>query len=135
MSAMSTTDFTAIAAIVISLANVAFIVRGRRDARVNFSVDLSIKNLVGEIADLRNSLEPSVKDGGVVKQCVANKVNAYFYYLDYVAKLINTGKVDRSYLSPPSCHSSVTIINTLSCILRSHTHQTSCRVPNKLKIW
>jgi hypothetical protein len=82
--------------VVISLVSLYF---NWNQARISSAIELSIKNLYGEIADLRNSFEPFFDKAGQVDLDTRNKVNAFIYYLDYAAQLINADRIDESYVS------------------------------------
>ena len=70
-----------------------------QDARRAAAIDISSKYLYGDIADLRHGYSNYHEAKGETDQANADKANAFIWYLDYVAKLINNGSVDESFIS------------------------------------
>jgi hypothetical protein len=68
------------------------------------AVTLSIENISGKIADLRNHYDKLVQ-GAPPDDNLRNDANGYIHYLEYVALLINTGRIDRAFVADVvKCH-------------------------------
>jgi hypothetical protein len=90
------TLFVAALALAVSIWTVRDAQQARREVT---AIDLSIKNLSSEIAKLRNDYDDFAvaADKATIDQRRA--ANAYLYYLEYVAGLINTRQIDPDFVA------------------------------------
>ncbi len=69
----------------------------QRNARINLAIDISTKNLSGEIAALRNGFIDFHRHDRTPEN--ERAANAFIFYLDYVARLIKEERIERNYVS------------------------------------
>jgi hypothetical protein len=68
---------------------------------IDAAIDLSIKNLYGDIAQLRNHYYDVMtgKFDSTNRLTKNDSANAYIYYLEYISKLLNSNQLNENYIS------------------------------------